>query len=203
MKNLSLILNVILLLAVGFLYFLKFGKAEEVKKEEVESGYDIAYVHADSLVKRYQFVIDQNNKLKKRTEEIQQDYQNRANGLQREIQNYQRNLSNLTIAQAKKIEEDLGKKDQQLRLFQEQARQEVSGMETNVSAELYETIGDFLTRYALKNDLKLVVKYDYMSDILYASKPLDITDVVINELNKEYISKYKSEVMKPDSTVTK
>jgi len=191
-KNVSIVLNVVVGLALVVLYFLHFSKGEENKSEVVtpkeveQSGFTIAYVHSDSIVKNYQYVLDQSKVLEDRAKRIEQDYKNRAEGLQREFNDYQNNMGSLTIGQAKSIEEGLGKKEQNLRMFQERARQELAEMEMNMSRELYNRITTFLDAYSVQNGIQMVVKFDTSSDVLYAGKGLDITNIVIESLNDEY-----------------
>ncbi|MDH5397758.1 MAG: OmpH family outer membrane protein [Cyclobacteriaceae bacterium] len=192
MKNISIALNVVLAVAIAVLYYLHFSSQPDqpIQVENTEQGQKgdvfIAYIHSDSLVSKYQYALDENEKLQKRATEIERDYRNRAEGLQREIQDYQSNVGSLTIGQARAIQENLGKKEQNLRLFQESARQELIEKEAGVSRELYNRITQFLETYSEENGIQIVVKFDPQSDVLYAGKGLDITDIVLENINKAY-----------------
>jgi len=191
-KNISIALNVVLAVAIAVLYYLHFSSQPDqpIQVENTEQGQKgdvfIAYIHSDSLVSKYQYALDENEKLQKRATEIERDYRNRAEGLQREIQDYQSNVGSLTIGQARAIQENLGKKEQNLRLFQESARQELIEKEAGVSRELYNRITQFLETYSEENGIQIVVKFDPQSDVLYAGKGLDITDIVLENINKAY-----------------
>ncbi|MDH5382039.1 MAG: OmpH family outer membrane protein [Cyclobacteriaceae bacterium] len=192
MKNLSYIINTVLAIALIILYVLHFSEGNST--EEVAKGEDslsnvaftVAYIRSDSLVNNYDFVKDQNDAVQKRTSQMEQDYKNRAESLQREFNEYQNNLRNLTIGQAKTIEEGLAKKEQNLRVFQESLRQELMQKEAEISRTLYTRVTEFLKEYSDKNNIQMVVKFDTQSDVLYAGEGLDITSVVLDELNKRY-----------------
>jgi outer membrane protein len=72
------------------------------------------------------------------------DYRNRATGLQNEIAAYQRNVSNMTLSQVRATEEDLGKKQQNLQMYQQTLSQQLMEEEAKLNKELYDRITTFL-----------------------------------------------------------
>lgn len=190
MKNLSLALNIVLLIAVGVLYYLHFdGKKETVQNESETSqpsDYAIGYINADSVLKNYDFFKEMQEKLQEKGEKLEVEYQNRAQGLQKEVNDYQRNVNSLTIGQAKAVEENLLKKQQNLRLYQESLAQELMKEESKVNKELYDKVTAFIEEYSNSNGLEMVVKYNQGSDVLYANNGMDITQAVIAGLNEQY-----------------
>ncbi|MGC3946614.1 MAG: OmpH family outer membrane protein [Chryseolinea sp.] len=114
MKNLSLILNAVLIVAVLILFYLHFssGKPSATASSEPANLGDskIAYIRSDSVLKNYDYLKVQREALEAKTKKMDQDYRNRAIGLQNEIQAYQRNVSSMTLGQVRATEEDLGKR---------------------------------------------------------------------------------------------
>ncbi len=205
MKNLSLILNIVLLVAVGMLYYLHFsGKSEtgSATSSSTPSDLKIAYITSDSVLKHYQY-LDVNRKvLEGKTQKLEQEFRNRAQGLQNEISNYQRSVNNMTLSQAKALEEDLGKKQQNLQLYQQSLGQQLAEEEAKLNKQLYDRITTYLKKYGQEKGLQVVLKYDPTSDVLFGGESLDITSDVIKGLNESY----KDEVdgsPKSDSTVAK
>ncbi len=204
MKNLSLILNAILFVAVGVLYYLNFsGKKSGNMESDVKapSNLKIAYINADTVLKYYDYVTENRAILEAKGKKLDQDFQNRAKSLQDEVAAYQRNVSNLTIGQAKAVEENLGKKDQNLRLFQQAIEQELMNDQAKMSATLRGKISDFLKAYAQGSNLEVVLKFDTASDVLYGSAGMDISKDVIKGLNEQYkLDQETKKTAKPDST---
>jgi len=199
-KNLSIVLNIILILAVGYLFVDKFSgnqKSEE-KAGSVEEGEKIyqnvaiAYVHSDSLLSKYDFMKEIESQLGELSEKYEKEYQNRAQGLQNEISDFQRTAQNLTVAQGKALEENLMKKQQNLRIYQEDLSRKLRQKEAELNNELYKTISDYLQEYGDENNLQLVLTYSRGSDVLYANDGLEITNEVIEGLNKAYNQKEDS-----------
>src|ERR1700755_1717942 len=147
MKNLSLILNAVLIVAVGVLYYLHFAapKASSASVEAANvSNVPIAYINADSVLKNYDYFKASREKLETKGKKLDQDLQNRAQSLQNDYAAYQRNLGSMTIGQAKAAEEDLTKKQQNPRMYQESLSQELMAEESKINQELYGKVTDFL-----------------------------------------------------------
>jgi outer membrane protein len=205
MKNLSLILNAILLVAVGVLYYLHFstGKSTGNVESAVTPGdMKIAYINADTVLKYYEYLKSTKVKLEEKTKKMDADYRNRAMGLQNEIAAYQRNVSNMTLGQVKAVEEDLGKKQQNLQMYQQSLGQQLMEEENKIQKELYDRITVFLKKYGNEKGLQIVLKFDQTSDLLFAGNPLDISQDVITGLNAEYKLESTTKV-KADSTAAK
>lgn len=206
MKNISLILNAILFVAVGVLFYLQFADntAKSAPSTVVAPGeLKMAYINSDSVLKYYDFFKVNRGKLETKSKKLDQELRGRAQGLQNDYESYQRNVSNLTIGQAKTIEEDLAKKQQNLRLYQESLSQELSGEEGKMNVELYSKITEFLKKYGEEKGIQLVLKFDPTSDVLYGGNSLDITQDVIVGLNEAYKAEQAQVVAKKDSVTSK
>ncbi len=206
MKNLSLILNIVLFAAVAVLYYLHFSTQKSSSKStEISAPKDlnIAYINSDSVLKYYDYFKVNRDKLESKGKKLDQDLRNRAQSFQNDYEAYQRNVSNLTIGQAKAVEEDLAKKQQNLQLYQQSLSQEMSVEEGKMTQELYKRVTDHLKVYGEQNGLQIVLKYDPTSDVLFGGPSLDITKQVVDGLNKEYASEKESTPVKKDSVKTK
>jgi outer membrane protein len=210
MKNLSLILNAILLVAVGVLFFLHFsgGKAASGTAGSSSStpigDVKIAYINSDSVLQHYEYLKANRVQIEEKTKKIEQEYRNRAQGLQNEIAAYQRNVTNMTLGQVKAVEEDLGKKQQNLQLYQQSLSQQLMEEESKLNKELYDRVTAYLKKYASEKNLHFVLKYDPTSDVLFAGEALDVSDDVIKGLNAEYTQeKGGTAAAKKDSTAAK
>lgn len=206
MKNLSIILNAVLLVAVGILFYLHFsgGKTSPLSPSSVDAGdMKIAYIKSDSVLKHYDYLKINKVHLEEKTKKMDQDYRNRAVGLQNEIAAYQRNVSSMTLGQVRATEEDLGKKQQNLQMFQQSLSQQLMEEEGKLNKELYDRITVFLKKYGADKGLHIVLKFDPTSDVLFAGDALDISQDVITGLNAEYKLEKLGTGAKADSTATK
>ncbi|HEV8511786.1 MAG TPA: OmpH family outer membrane protein [Cyclobacteriaceae bacterium] len=205
MKNLSLILNGVLIVAVGVLYFLHFSGKKNTNESTVSAPSDlkIAYIKSDSVLKNYEYFKEMRTVLEAKGKKLDQDLQSRGQSLQNEITSYQRNIGNLTIGQAKALEEDLGKKQQNFRLYQQSLEQELASDQNKLTEALYGRITAFLKKYSEGSGLQVVFKFDQTSDVLFGGPGIDISQDVIKGLNEEYKTEKLNPTAKTDSTKTK
>jgi outer membrane protein len=204
MKNMSLILNGVLLVAVSVLYFLFFSNKKAGSESSVTAPSDlkIAYIKSDTVLKYYEYFKEMRTILEAKDKKLNQDLQNRAQSLQNDINSYQRNIGSLTIGQAKALEEDLGKKQQNFRLYQQSLEQELVNDQSKMNEALYGRITKFLKKYSEGSGLQVVFKYDASSDVLFGGPGIDISQDVIKGLNDDYKLE-KQGPAKADSTATK
>lgn len=204
-----MILNVVLLIAVGVLYVLHFSKSDTINDENIQSVApagiagtpQIAYVNSDSLLSNYEFFKDKAQELEEKRAKFEAEFNNRARGLQNEVSNLQANAQNMTMAQAQAAQENLMKKEQNLMQYQQNLQQQLLRDETVVNNELYEKVSGYLRDYGKKNNFQLVLTYTKGSGVLYANDSLNITDQVITGLNEAY--KKPAESAATDSTTSK
>lgn len=210
MKNVSIALNVVLLIAVGVLYYLHFtGSPSRASGENAISTIEpgelkVAYINSDSVLKYYDYFKENSEMLEAKGKKMDTDLKDRAQSLQKDIVAYQNNVGNMTINQAKAVEEDIARKQQNLRMYQETLATELGNEENKLSVELYNKVTQFLKGYGEDNGIHLVIKFNPSSDLLFGHNSLDITQDVIDGLNKSYNEEKKGVKSSPsDTTSTK
>ncbi len=208
MKNLSLILNAVLIVAVAFLYYNQFSSSsasEEVNSQtsNYDGDYSVVYINSDSVLVKYDYFKEIQGELQGQSQKLENEYKNRAEGLQREVNDFQRTVNSLTIGQAKALEEDLLKKQQNLQVYQQNLSQQLLKEEAKLNKQLYDKITTYLRKYSMENNIDLVVKFNQGSDVLYANDGMDVTNAVIEGLNAEYNTESQSDTgAVQDSTAT-
>jgi outer membrane protein len=206
MKNLSLVLNIVLLVAVAVLFYLHFsgGKTStgtSASQDVKPSDFKIAYILTDSVLEKYDYLKAGRNSLEDKQKKLNDEYRNRAMGLQSEITAYQRTRGSLTLSQDQAMQEDLGKKQQNLQMYEQSLSQQLMGEEQKLMKDLYDRLTKYCKKYAEANGVQVILKYDQASDVLYGGKGLDITDEITAGLNEDYkTEKDPSAKSKADST---
>ncbi|GIV35733.1 MAG: membrane protein [Cyclobacteriaceae bacterium] len=190
MKNISLIINGVLAVALILLYYLHFSSGRENSPEAAVasvSDFKIAYVNADTLLEHYEYIKTSVEIMEAKKQKIESDYRKRAESLKGEFEAYQRNMNNMTIGQVRAVEEDLARKQQNLQLFEQSISQELMNDQARINKELYDRVTAFLKEYGKQRGLMVVLKFDPSSDLLYAHDTLDITQDVLKGLNEAYL----------------
>lgn len=203
MKNLSLVLNIVLLIAVAVLYFLHFkqpntsGQAPvlvDLKKDTLSSATaaEIAYVNTDTLMAKYEYYKTTSDNMKSRREKLEQEVNGRARSLQNEFAAYQRKSNSMTVEQIQAAEQTLRMKEAELRQYSEKLANDLAKEEQQKTEELLQKISDYLKNYIKGKPYKYVFAYTKgASAILYAQDNLNITQEVLDGLNAEYKTSQK------------
>ena len=189
MKNLSLILNVVLIIAVAFLYY----KVYSVKKDTfsapaitVPAGpSSIVYVNSDSLLDNYPFFTALKNSLEKKQDSIESILKSRGRLLENDIKAYQQKGAAMTEQERQITEEGLGKRQQELLSYKDEMTNEMARAEENLNDTLHNNLISILKKYNKDKNYHFILGYQKGSGILLASDSLDITKQIIEELNKE------------------
>lgn len=207
MKYFSIILNLILLVAVIVLFVLHFSDKRSATTDPAQSVSDtimpekvvIVYINEDSLLENYQYFKELAANLEKKRKNLESDYTSKAQGLQTEISNYQRNARNMTMSQAQAVEEDLVRKQQNLLRYQETLSQDMMKEEAEVNRQLYERVSDYLKGYAQKNGYTVVLNYKPGSVLLYGHEAMDVTKEVVQGLNDAFENSKNTAASKKES----
>lgn len=202
-----------LVVLVAVLFYLVLGRDVEKggvevvdatnASERITGDLAIAYVNSDSLLSKYEYFKDISSELEGKRVKLETEYRNRAEGLQKEIENFQRTAQSMTINQARAREEDLMVKQQNLYQYQQSLGQQLLQEEAKLNEQLYKVVSDYLSEYSTANQYHLVLTYTKGSGVLFADNRLDITNEVIRGLNQKYLeTKGVIPVAKKDTVTT-
>lgn len=182
-------------MAVAILYYLQLTEVDVtpdtsetaiVSDTTMPEEVTIAYIHEDSLLANYTYFKDLASGLEKKRQQMEEDYTSRAQGLQTEIQNFQQTAGNMTLNQARAVEEDLMRKQQNLVKYQERLAQDMMNEESRVNQQLYKRVTDFMKEYADRKGFTVVLNYRPGSVMLYGHPGMNVTQEVLQGLNEEY-----------------
>ncbi len=195
MKNLSLVINLILAVAIAslFVIVLSDGKSDDSQVRDrgrVASGdAKIVYINTDSLLIKYEYARVLSDILIKKEESSRTDLNERVRVFQQDMNEFQRKLQNngfLSLERAQNEERRLINKEQELQELNEKFMNELMREQDKMNRELRDTITMFLSSYCVKNSYELVLSNTLGDNVLFAEKDLDITDDVVEILNERY-----------------
>lgn len=206
MKNTSLILSIISLVAVialGIISFTGKGSASEAKSGEnapaAGSG-AIVYFNLDRVLNEYDMANDLRSVVESKAQGIQEEVNRRGNKLQNDVNSFQEKINKGLITRS--VAEVQGQKLEQQRNdfnnFANQKNQEIAEEQQVMMNNIGDAIKTFLDKYASDNSYAMVIATQ--GDILpapvaAADRSLDVTDDIIVKLNDEYVkTKSKKDV---------
>ncbi|MEP1954618.1 MAG: OmpH family outer membrane protein, partial [Algoriphagus sp.] len=158
------------------------SSTSEVRKGEL----NIAFIHTDSVINKYDYFKAKSEELTEKGKKFESDLQGRATGFQQEVQNFQQTGGNMTVNQQRAKQEELGKKEQNLMIYRDNLMQELSADEAALYSEVYDKVQSYLKTYAEQNELAMILSYTRGGAVWYGNDAFDITETVIEGLNKEY-----------------
>lgn len=197
MKNLSLIVNVILGVAVAVLYFLHFnGPAinEDLQHESVERGEylpssaNIVYVNFDTLLNNYDMFFDLQKKFLEKQQSLESDLTRSSRSYENQVVDFQDKVQKglVTRSQAQQLELELTQLQQELMQQRDQYSQELMEEEQVMNRQLQHSIYDYLEEYNRDHDYHYILSHSFGGPFLYTDENLNITRDVIEGLNKKY-----------------
>ena len=165
-----------------------------------EGGVKIAYVEVDSLMTQYEFCKEFTLILEKKSTNARNTLNSKGQALQSAMANFQQKLQNngfTSREQAEGQQAAIQRQQQSLQELQARLENELANETNKYNEGLRDSLQHFLAAYNKdkKFDLILTKQGD---NILYAAKRFDITNDVINGLNKRYKSTLKTAETKKD-----
>jgi outer membrane protein len=203
-KNVSILLNVVLLIAVGVLYFLHFSSrpataAEGTVTQSSTTGQDtisvtdasqrIVYVNTDTLLTHYEYFKTSKSAMEAKSKKLEGEIASRTRNLENEYMAAQQKAQSgsLTQDQMMNLEQQFMKKQQDFVQYRDTQARKLMEEEQKINEELNKNISDFLKGYGQEKGYQVVLGYTLgNSSVLFGSNNLDITRDVLEGLNREY-----------------
>jgi len=195
LKNPLIILNILLTLAVAYLFYLQFSTHRNSDNSQVvnldSTKSSIVYVNSDSLLNQYDYYLDLKKEAEAKNKVLETEVTGREKAFQNEVMAYQKNAGTMSPEQRQGMEQRLGKKQQDIEEYKQGLSEKLSKEDSEVSEKLYGNISEYLTEYSKKNNHTYVLGFSKGGGILYATGKLDVTKDVVKGLNKAYLVKKK------------
>lgn len=194
MKNVLLAINILLLIAVGYLYYYNFsgkGKDKAIKNEMVHSkdsvkmNLAVAYVELDSLNEHIIYMKDKRKELEAEQRSIEVEWQNGYKRLQAQKDNFIKKGAS-SPAEMEQMQNTLIQQQQQIDGQKQSKSQKLSEKSFTFMDDIQKKLKEFLTDYNRDKKFTYILTtgsgLDYM---LYKDTTLNITKAVINGMNEK------------------
>ena len=195
MKNLSLVLNIVLLLAVGYLYYHDFsGKKTKDVAAKLSSSFiatdsnsyrpPLAYVELDSLNEKITFIKEKRKELEAAMKVIEQEQEAGYRNLQAQKDNFLKKGAAITQEEAEAFQGKLIDQQQKIDSKKQQQSQALNEKSFGIMEGIQTKLKDFLSEY--NKDKKYMYIFttgtglDYM---VFKDSSLNITNDVIKGMN--------------------
>jgi outer membrane protein len=197
MKNLSLILNAILFIALVVLYVLFFKGQKSNPVNETTSGISkpitkggIVYINIDSVLNNYDMYVDIQSELESKLKVSEAQLANQENTLRKEADDFQYKVDRqlVTSSEAKNLQQTLMKKEQDLYQLQSNLQAKLAEEQQVAQRKVLNSIMEYLESIEAQKEYQFVLGTTFGGNVLYANKDLNITHEVIKGINEKYQS---------------
>ncbi|GAA4326574.1 OmpH family outer membrane protein [Flaviaesturariibacter amylovorans] len=196
MKNGLLALNVVLLVAVGVLFYLHFSsrKATEsrpavaaaVNPGSAPAGScRIAYFEMDSIESAYAMVKDVKSELGKKEDAMTNELSRLEKDYRSKASEYQAQAVNMNQTQSEMAQRDMLQRQQIIQSRESQLKAEYQDLQMRKLTDVRKKIEDFLREYNKNGSYSYIVSYE-PGLFYYRDSAFNITGDVIKGLNEQY-----------------
>ena len=199
MKNVSLILNVILLLAVAILFYLHFSGKKTTgptkiasQKQAVANGesndFKIAYFEMDSVNNNFVLIKDVKSELSKEEEKINTELTRLQKSYNDRITHYQGQANSMSQVESEKANRDILQLQDKIRSTKQNMEQRYQDLYMRKMQDVKSKVEDYLKEYNRDKGYSYILAYE-PGFIFYRDSALNITSDLINGLNTKYKKK--------------
>ena len=163
-------------------------KMDEQPAAASGEGMKIAYVEVDSLMTQYNFAKDYSVTLERKSNNARNTLTQKGNALQAAVNNFQQKLNNngfQSREQAASVQNAIQRQQNDLQALQARLENELASETAKFNEALRDSLNNFLKAYNRDKKYDLILS-KAGDNILFADKKFDITQDIINGLNKRY-----------------
>jgi outer membrane protein len=203
MKNISYIINGILLVAIIVLYVLFFSSRSHQGSSTASGGSGqslsgtnsgIVYINMDSVLSKYEMNIDVQKELQDKLNDSEKQLKDKQADYQKAVEDFQYKAGKHLITQAdgEVVQQKLAQQEQELYGLQNDLRTKLNEEEQVAQRKVLDAIMKYLDGLEVTKNHQFVLGTTFGGNVLYANKNLNISNDIIVGLNKAYeLSKAK------------
>lgn len=195
MKNLSITLNAVLLIAVAILFYLVLSEpkiaepASKVKTEDTTStknSLKIAYINTDTLWANYELVKVLRAELEDKQGQFKRQLEGKVKVLESKYLKLREDAPMLTQADGEKRQMALMQEEEGIGQMQEELALKLAEEEDNMKRKIKTNLDRQLVKIKAEQELDLVLDYSTTSSLLLADSAMSITTEVVDQLNADF-----------------
>lgn len=149
----------------------------------------IAYVNIDTLVSKYNLYKDLQAEYETKAKKADDELSSKGRSLQNDVQDFQNKIDKglVTRSEAATMQENLEKKQQDFLTHRDKVMSELAEEEQVMLNKIHYNITEYLKEFNKDYRFKVILSTAAGGPILNADPELDITEVVLEGLNNQYV----------------
>jgi len=194
MKKLSVVLFSILFVGLGLLYFFHFSgigknkKTEDLVEKPESTASGIAYVNVDTIIFKFDMFYDRRDELMDKQQKAEAELNSKAGQYEKSARDYQEKVNKglVTRATAAEMEQALLQQQQELVNLRDNLQANLLEEEQVMNRQILEYITSFLEENKSEYNYQYILGKSFGGQVLYGDTALDITQKVLDAINKKY-----------------
>jgi outer membrane protein len=196
MKKLDIALFSVLFLAVAVLFYLNLsGHKKSIlnANKSVTSTQGIAFVNIDSVIYKFDMFFDRRADLMAKQKNAESELTSKGTLYQNNVKDYQDKVNKglITRADAAQREQALTQQQQELVTLRDNLQSNLMEEEQVMNRQIIEYITSYLEANKAEYNYQYILGKSFGSVVLYGDSGLDITQKVLDALNKKYQAEKK------------
>lgn len=196
MKKLSIALFAVLTLAIIGLYLLHFTgnkKSNTSGTVSLAPVGGIAYINIDTVIFKFNMFTDKRNDLISKQKSAEAELNSKGGQYEKGVKDYQDKVTKglVTRATAAQMEQSLTQQQQELVTLRDKLQSNLMEEEQVMNRQILEYITKFLEENKSEYSYQFIFGKSFGSVVLYSDNRLDITQKVIDAINKKYKAEKK------------
>ena len=158
------------------------------------SGMKIAFVEVDTMLAKYNFCIDLNEAMVKKSENVRLTLNQKANELEKQKREFQTKYQNNAFLSEERAQSEynrIAKLEQDLQTLSNKLQTELMNENEKNSLMLRDSINAFLKEYNKSKGYSMIISNTGFDNLLYADSCYNITQEILVGLNARYSSPAK------------
>ena len=147
-----------------------------------------AYVKTGVIIEKYQGMIDARKALEKKAAIWENNLDTLRNNFEKTLIDYNNGKSRLTQSEKKTAAIILEQKRNVFEKYSLEIQQKAESEELKETQAALNQVNSYIEQYGKSHKYDLIVSATSNGNLLYGNKELDITEEVLNNLNKNYFS---------------
>lgn len=197
MKKLNYLVNGLAAIAFVVLFSQCAGNANQQSAGNAPaqgglSDMKIAYVEIDTLLAKYNFCIDLNEAMVKKSENVRLTLNQKATELDKQKREFQTKYQNNAYLSQERAQQEYNRivnLEQDLQNLSNKLQQELLSENEKNSLQLRDSINSFLKEYNKTKGYSLIISNTGFDNLLYADSIYNITQEILEGLNARYSAK--------------
>src|SRR5438270_12470159 len=198
MNKALLVLNIILIVAVGILYyyFIQYRTEDQHHVKEanaaVANNFKIAYFELDSLQEHYTYFKEVREELNKQEAQRTKQLENIRASYLNKLKEYNQKGATMSQTDQSSLEEQLLTLQNNYEQRQQELGQEMNTLYMQKMQNVKQRIQDFLKQYCKNKGYAYVFAASSEDNLYYKDTVRDITGEIVNLLNEDYKASQKA-----------